>query len=57
MALWEGYKYAKAREDLLDEDSRMNTGNLGSGLEAIGRGARQDDVEMKFLKLLAKLFP
>jgi hypothetical protein len=56
-ALWEGYKYAKAREDLLDEESRKNTGNLGSGLEAIGRGARQGDLERKFLATLFRWFP
>jgi hypothetical protein len=33
---WEGYDYAKAREDLLDDESRENTGWLGTGLETLG---------------------
>ncbi len=33
---WEGYDYAKAREDQLDEESRKNTGGLGSGVEMLG---------------------
>jgi hypothetical protein len=32
----EGYNYAKAREDLLDDESRNNTGWFGTGLEALG---------------------
>lgn len=38
----EGYKYAKAREDLIMDDSRKNTGGLGTALEiagGIGSGA------------------
>jgi hypothetical protein len=32
----EGYKYAKAREDLILDDSRKNTGGLGTALEVGG---------------------
>ena len=34
----EGYNYAKAREDLIMDESRKNTGMLGSGVEALGGG-------------------
>jgi hypothetical protein len=38
VGLGEGYNYAKAREDLIMDQARANTGLLGSGVEALGGG-------------------
>lgn len=38
VGLGEGYNYAKAREDLLMDEARKNTGWLGSGVEMLGGG-------------------
>jgi hypothetical protein len=38
VGLGEGYNYAKAREDQIMDQSRANTGLLGSGVEALGGG-------------------
>jgi hypothetical protein len=38
VGLGEGYNYAKAREDLIMDEARKNTGVVGSGVEALGGG-------------------
>ena len=38
VGLGEGYNYAKAREDLIMDQARKNTGALGAGVEMLGGG-------------------